>query len=874
MADEPRKPKPTIRGRRIIERPRLVHALDQSSARIRMLIAGSGYGKTVLLEQWVPRDDRVAGWFHARPSGTDVAPVARGIAKAVAVVVPGAGSRMLERLGITQDPEREAALLAEMLAEDLVDWPARGLLVIDDYHYVAESAASEQFVATLVERAPVVLLLASRVRPTWVETRSILSGAVLEIPQSALAMSVDEADLVLDGARVETPGLVALTGGWPAVVGLAGMVPDAGVDDSETPDSLYELFADEIYRGLDPGLRTGLAILAAMPHVDRDLAVAIFGAEQAERICDDALGLGLIDARDGRLELHPLAAAFFGSRGRTDAMRDVRGAAASALDVYRERHQWDPAFELIRRFEIDTELGDLMVQAMDDTLNAGRLPVLRDWARYARARRFRHPVVALAEVELELRRGRHLTSLTLARAALSNGWATGDLRYRITMTAARAAHAGSHDEEALDLYREALALSTTPEQQRDARWGELVCTAALELPEAHTLLESLRVSVDTSDPRDLVRLADRQLSVGFRFGFVRNLNDSRAAVQLVDRIDDPFVRCSFRTVHGWALALGAYYDESLLTARLLLRDATEHRLEPVLPYGLATEATALAGLRRFDEALAAAELSGHESRRLHDASGSVNAYAMRIRILLQAGEVAEACATEPPNVEGVQPSIAGESLGSRALALATMARVAEAKSLAEAAIAETRGLEAAALYDAVCAVCAIKLRTPDMIDQCELTLRRALELGAPDLVVTAYRANPGLLSVLLASGELRDRALFLVRRARDDELLESLGLSVASIVDPVTTLSAREREVYALVCEGLPNAEIGRKLFIAESTVKAHVHRLLGKLGVHSRTALLLNAAQRSYAAPTDAARGSSRGVGESTNEPNPGPRA
>ena len=162
------------------------------------------------------------GWFHARPSGTDVASVARGIAKAVAVVVPGAGSRMLERLGITQDPEREAALLAEMLAEDLVDWPATGLLVIDDYHYVAESAASEQFVATLVERAPVLLLLASRVRPTWVETRSILSGAVLEIPQSTLAMSVDEADLVLDGARVETPGLVALTGGWPAVVGLAG----------------------------------------------------------------------------------------------------------------------------------------------------------------------------------------------------------------------------------------------------------------------------------------------------------------------------------------------------------------------------------------------------------------------------------------------------------------------------------------------------------------------------------------------------------------------------------------------------------------------------------------------------------------------------
>jgi DNA-binding NarL/FixJ family response regulator len=442
------------------------------------------------------------------------------------------------------------------------------------------------------------------------------------------------------------------------------------------------------------------------------------------------------------------------------------------------------------------------------------------------------------------------------------------------MTAARAAHAGSHDEEALDLYREALALASTPEHERDARWGELVCTAALERPEAHSLLESLRASVDTTDPRDLVRLADRQLSVGFRFGFIRNLSDSRAAVELVDEIDDPFVRCSFRTVHGWALALGAYYDESLVTARVLLRDATEHRLEPVLPYGFATEATALAGLRRFDEALTAIELSGHESRRLNDSSGLVNAYALRVRVLLQAGEIAEACATEPPDVNGVQPSIAGESLASRALALATMARTGEAMSLAQRAIRGTRGVEAAALYDAVQAVCAIKVRAPDMMEQCDLLLRRALDLGAPDLVVTAYRANPALLSILLASADLRDRALFLVRRARDDVLLEALGLSAASIVDPVATLSARETEVYALVCEGLSNAEIGRKLFIAESTVKAHVHRLLGKLGVHSRTALLLNAAQRAYATPTDAARGNSRGVEESAKEPNPGPRA
>jgi len=874
MAEEPRKP--TIRRRRLIERPRLADALDGSNAPLRMLVAGSGYGKTVLLEQWAPRDGRVVGWFRARASAADVAVVARGLARATATVVPGAGSRMLERLGITQNPEREAALLAEMLASDLTVWPDAGLLVIDDYHRLTESEASELFVETLVEGAPVRIVLASRVRPAWVPPRRILDGSVLEVPQSALAMSAEEADLVLDGARIETLGLVALTGGWPAVVGLAAMVPDAGVDGSQSPDALYELFAEEIYRGLDSSLRTGIATLAALPLVDRELAATVLGAERGERTCDEALALGLMDEREGRLELHPLAEAFFGSRGMKEATRDLRGVSMGALDLYRERREWDPAFELVRRFEIDDALPALMVDALDDTLNSGRLPVLRDWIRHSRARRMRHPVVALAEIELELRRGRHLTALTLARGALADGHTTGELRYRIAMTAARAAHAGSRDEEALDLYNDALALAPTPEQERDARWGELVCTAALERPEAHSLLEELRVSVDTTDVRDQVRLADKQLLVGLRFGVVRHLAESRVVTEIVDRTDDPFVRCSYRTVLAWALALSAHYNESLVTTEALLHDTTQHRVDLGLPYALATQAVALAGLRRNADALTAIELSHHEAMRLNDVTGVINAYAIRVRILLQAGEIAEACATEPPpTVDGVQPSIAGEALGSRALALATMARVDEARGLAEAAIVRTRGVEAAALYDAVLAVCAVKVRETDVVTRCEELLNLAVDRGALDLVVTAYRANVGVLSVLLSSAAVRDEALFIVRRAGDEELLASLGLSTAAVIDPAATLSAREREVHALVCEGLTNAEIGRRLFIAESTVKAHTHRVYEKLGVHSRRALLLNAAaRRGYATPSDTALPDpGNGTGSSIT-PNSGPLA
>ena len=55
-------------------------------------------------------------------------------------------------------------------------------------------------------------------------------------------------------------------------------------------------------------------------------------------------------------------------------------------------------------------------------------------------------------------------------------------------------------------------------------------------------------------------------------------------------------------------------------------------------------------------------------------------------------------------------------------------------------------------------------------------------------------------------------------------------------------LSGRETEVLALVARGLTNAEIGRQLSITEATVKTHLLRLFGKLGVNDRTAAVTSA--------------------------------
>lgn len=50
-------------------------------------------------------------------------------------------------------------------------------------------------------------------------------------------------------------------------------------------------------------------------------------------------------------------------------------------------------------------------------------------------------------------------------------------------------------------------------------------------------------------------------------------------------------------------------------------------------------------------------------------------------------------------------------------------------------------------------------------------------------------------------------------------------------------LSAREREVLALVAKGTSNREIARELFISEATVKTHLTHIFGKLGAKDRAA-------------------------------------
>jgi DNA-binding NarL/FixJ family response regulator len=188
------------------------------------------------------------------------------------------------------------------------------------------------------------------------------------------------------------------------------------------------------------------------------------------------------------------------------------------------------------------------------------------------------------------------------------------------------------------------------------------------------------------------------------------------------------------------------------------------------------------------------------------------------------------------------------------------------------------GVEAVALADRLRPdVVLMDIRMP-LLDGLEAT-RRVLAGGAPPrvIVLTTFDRNEWVFEALRAGA-----SGFLLKDVRASALVEAIRVVHAgeALLAPSVTrrlieeytrstpprrqssqlhqLTSRETEVLRLVATGLSNAEIAGRLFIESSTVKTHVNRLLGKLGLRDRTQAVVFAYDSGLVAPGGVASGSS----------------
>ncbi len=157
----------------------------------------------------------------------------------------------------------------------------------------------------------------------------------------------------------------------------------------------------------------------------------------------------------------------------------------------------------------------------------------------------------------------------------------------------------------------------------------------------------------------------------------------------------------------------------------------------------------------------------------------------------------------------------------------------------------------ATLADTPCEVLLLDLR----MDRNALSDIGALSQRVAVIVVTASEAPEEALAAIRAGA----RAV-IFKRFAVDTLMEAVRtvaaghvwmppslqtLIAANLREPGSqALTPREREIVRHVAHGLRNAEVARKLFISEQTVKTHLNNIFQKVGVRDRVELTLYAAR------------------------------
>jgi LuxR family maltose regulon positive regulatory protein len=360
----------------VVSRPVLWERLGEA-ARVTVVSAPPGSGKTVLLRSWISAAGlaEYAAWVPVGRGEGD--PQRLWLAMLDALRQTGPGSGLVRPL--TAAPDLDGWAIIERLLTDLAPLQDQLWLVMDDLHELDSDQARRQL-ELLVMRAPAKLrfVMATRHDVRLGLHRLRLEGELTEIRADDLRFTVAEAQALFQAAGVELPGptlalLMDRTEGWAAGLRLAALSL-AGHPDPErfaeefsgSERTVAEYLVAEVLDRQPEVVRRLLLRTSVLERVSGELADLLTGSSGGERVLQDLeeanafvvsvdvvrswfryhhLFADLLQLELRRTEpeevtsLHELAAGWFADRGfpveavrHAQAAQDWDGAARSLAD--------------------------------------------------------------------------------------------------------------------------------------------------------------------------------------------------------------------------------------------------------------------------------------------------------------------------------------------------------------------------------------------------------------------------------------------------------------------------------------------------------------------------------------------------------------
>ncbi len=298
-------------GPGVVSRPRLTgHLAEWLEQGLVLVCAPAGYGKTVLLADWVQRRQRPVAWLSLDEGDNDPSRFWRYTVAALDRVRPGIGERVGPLLGPPTPPSFVGvvtALINELAAQPGDD---EAVLVLDDYHVIGSQPVHASLEFLLEHRPPGLrLVLASRADPPLGQARLRVRGQLAELRAAELRFTAEEAAALLRqlvaGADASLPdadvaALTARTEGWAAGLQLAGLSlrgqPDvAGFVTDFTGSHRYVLdfLTEEVLECQPAEVRTFLLETSVLERLSGSLSDAVTGRCGSQELLEQVERAGL-----------------------------------------------------------------------------------------------------------------------------------------------------------------------------------------------------------------------------------------------------------------------------------------------------------------------------------------------------------------------------------------------------------------------------------------------------------------------------------------------------------------------------------------------------------------------------------------------------